>query len=69
MVDPERERDAMKQEAFDNRSEGSYVLGISQNRSLNPIMRDVKTLEDNEIILFTFMCQEEIQTYMSMKSL
>ena len=47
MADPERERDNMKQEVSGSRSGGSYVLGRSQNRIPNPIMRDVNTLEDN----------------------
>ena len=47
ILDPKRERDVVKQEAFGSRSGGSYVLGISQCGSSNPIPRDVKTLEDN----------------------
>ena len=43
----EREWDAMKQEASRSRLRGSYVLGRSQNRIPDPIMRDVKTLQDN----------------------
>ena len=44
MVDPEREWDDVKQEASGSISRGSYVLGRIQNRSPNPILRDVKTL-------------------------
>ena len=47
MVGPEREWDVVKQEASGSISRGSYVLGRSQNRNLNAIMRDVKTFEDN----------------------
>ena len=47
MVDLEREQDVVKQEASSSRSGGSYVLGRSRNKSHNPILRDVKTLEDN----------------------
>ena len=47
MDDPERERDVVKQEASGSRLGGSYVLGRSHNRILNPILRDVKTLENN----------------------
>ena len=47
MVDPEREHDAVTHEDFGSRSRGSYVLRRSQNRIPNPILRDVKTLEDN----------------------
>ena len=47
MVDPERERDAMKQETFGSRFRGSYVLGRSHNRSTNYILRDAKNIEDN----------------------
>ena len=47
MVDPKREQDVVKQEAFGSRSGGSYVLERSQNGNPNPILRDVKTLEDN----------------------
>ena len=47
MVDLEREWDVVKQKASNRISGGSYVLGRSQNRIPNPIMRDVKTLEDN----------------------
>ena len=47
MVDPKRERDDVKQEASSSRSGGSYVLGRSHNRIHYPILRDVKTLEDN----------------------
>ena len=42
----EREWDAVKQEASGSRLGGYYVLGRSQNISPNPIMRDVKNLED-----------------------
>ena len=42
MVDPEREQDAVKQEASGRRSRRSYVLRRSQNRIPNPILRDVK---------------------------
>ena len=42
MDDPEREQNAVKQDASGSRSGDSYVLGRSQNRSPNPIMRDVK---------------------------
>ena len=58
MADPERERDVVKQEASSSKSGGSYVLGRSQNRTPNPILMDVKNLEDNSIILFAFMWQE-----------
>ena len=44
MADPEREHDALKKEYFGSRLGGSYVLGRSQNRIPNPIMRDVNTL-------------------------
>ena len=44
MADPEREHDALKKEDFGSRLGGSYVLGRSQNRIPNPIMRDVNTL-------------------------
>ena len=47
MVDSERERNVVKQEASGSRLGGSYVLGRSQNGILNPILRDVKTSEDN----------------------
>ena len=47
MVYPERERDFVKQEASGIISGGSYVLGRSQNRSSNHIMRDVNYLEEN----------------------
>ena len=47
MVDTKRERDVVKQEASGRISGGSYVLGRSQNWSPNPILRDVKTLENN----------------------
>ena len=47
MADHEREQDVMKQEVYGSRLGGSYVLGRSQNRAPNPIMRDVKNLEDN----------------------
>ena len=47
MADPKRERDVVKQESSGSRPRGSYVLGRSQNRSPNPIMRNVKTLEYN----------------------
>ena len=47
MVGPERDQDVVKQEASGSRSRGSYVLEISQNRITNPIMKDVKNLEDN----------------------
>ena len=47
MADLEREWDVVKQEAYGSRLGGSYVLGRIQNRSSNPILRDVKTLEDN----------------------
>ena len=60
IIDPKRERDDVKQEASGSISVVSYVLGRSQNRIPNPILRDVKTLKDNWIFLFTFMCQEEI---------
>ena len=43
----ERERYVVKQEASGNISGGSYVLGRSQKRRSNPILRDVKTLKDN----------------------
>ena len=69
MADPERGQDDVKQEAYGRRSGGFYVFGRSQNRIPTLILIEVKTLEDNQIILFTFMCQEEIQTQMSMKSL
>ena len=47
MVDPKREQDVVKQEPSGSISWGSYVLWRSQNRIPNPIMRDVKNLEDN----------------------
>ena len=47
MAYPKRQRDAVKQEASRSRSRGSYVLGRSQNKNPNPIMKDVKTLEGN----------------------
>ena len=47
MADPKRERDVVKQEAYGSRSRDSYVLGRSQNKIHNPILRDVKTPEDN----------------------
>ena len=47
MVDHKRERDVVKHEASSSRSGGSYVLGRSRNRSHEPILGDVKTLEDN----------------------
>ena len=42
MADLEREWDVMKKEAPGSRLGGSYVLGRSQNRIPNPILRDVK---------------------------
>ena len=47
MDDPEREQDVVKKEASGSRLGGSYVLGRSQNRIPNLIMRDVNTLEGN----------------------
>ena len=47
MAYPEREHDVVKQEASSRKSGGSYALGRLQNRIPNPILRDVKTLEDN----------------------
>ena len=47
MADLERERDDVKQEVSCSRSRGSYILGRSQNISVNPIVRDVKTLNYN----------------------
>ena len=47
MVDPERERDVVKQDAYGSKSGGSYVLGRSHNRIPNHIPRDVNTLEDS----------------------
>ena len=44
---PERERDVVKQEASSRKLRGSYVLGRSHNKIPNPILRNVKTLEDN----------------------
>ena len=46
MDDPESEQDDVKQEASGSRLGASYVLGISHNINPNPILRDVKTLED-----------------------
>ena len=47
LADPKREWDVVKQEASGSKSRGSYVLGRSHNRIPNPILRDVKNLEDN----------------------
>ena len=47
IVDPKRERDVVKQEASGSASRGSYVLGRRKNRSSNPILKYVKTLEVN----------------------
>ena len=47
MADPKRERNAMKQEASGSRLRGSYVLGRSQNKIPNHILRDVKNIKDN----------------------
>ena len=47
IVDPERKQDDAMQEASSSISGGSYVLGRSHNRSSNPILRNVKTLEDS----------------------
>ena len=41
------ELDVVKQEASGSISVVSYVLGRSQNRIPNPILRDVKNLQDN----------------------
>ena len=45
--DPNREGDVVKQESSSSRSGGSYVLGRSENGIPNPILRYVKTIEDN----------------------
>ena len=42
MVDPKSDWDVVNQEASSRRSGGFYVLGRSQNRIPNPILRDVK---------------------------
>ena len=47
IVDHKRERDIVKKESSGSRSGGSYVLGRSQNRIPNPILRNVKIVEDN----------------------
>ena len=47
MIGPKREWDVVKQEASSRILRGSHVLGRSHNGIPNPILRDVKTLEDN----------------------
>ena len=47
MADPESEWDVVKQEALGSKSIGSYLLGRSQNRIPNIILRDIKTFEYN----------------------